>query len=550
MDNIKRLVIVTALIILQGTMAYGQDRYAIKYKYKPQDTYSLDEPTGFLTQKAMDRREREGVLADSTDLPVAERYIDIIDDMVDNVQYHSKWINASVVVANAEQIEAIKALPFVKEDGVELVAKGFYMNGRSSNSNILKMPVSIQVRGKSKAEEDYAFQNGLLGVPEMHGEGLTGKGITIAVFDGGFMNTDEIVGLKHLFDDNKIIATKDLVTPWSESVYRTETHGTSALSLIAANDVNTLVSGAYGANYILCITEDVASEYRIEEYNWARAAEFADSLGVDIINSSLGYTTFNDPSMNYEKSDLDGKTAVITQAATLAAERGILVVSSAGNEGGGSETTITAPSDAEGILAIGAVSKDLSRASFSSIGPTADGRIKPDLSALGSGVRLWRGSNNTSTASGTSFSAPQIAALAAGIWQGRPHWTKDELIHYLLKSGSQAENPDDQLGYGIPNFDLVYFGEVLDVEEEFEEFQTKIYPNPVNGEELFIQFGNSDQCDFTLIDTNGKVIGQNTLTRNSNRVPYEVQLAAMHTGLYVIELNEGFNKERHKLLIK
>jgi len=550
MDNIRNLLVIITLILVTGSVSFGQDRYVVKYKYKPQTEYSLEEPGAFLTQKALDRRDREGVLADSTDLPVSQQYVDEVRGMVEKILYNSKWFNASIVIATNEQVKKLLDLDFVMEEGVELIAKGYYTEGENSRKSLLKSPLNIQILSKSKTEDDYAFQNGLLGVPEMHAEGLTGFGMTIAVFDGGFLNMEEIEGMRHLLDDEKIIATKDYVHHWSDNVFRADAHGTSALSLIAANDVNTLVSGAYDANYILCITEDVDSEYRIEEYNWARAAEFADSLGTDIISSSLGYTIFSDPSMNYGKSALDGETALITKAASLAGEKGILVVSSAGNDGGSSETTITAPADAKGILSVGAVNMDLTRSSFSSVGPTADGRIKPDVMALGNGVRLLRGSTGSSTSSGTSFSAPQIAALAAGIWQGRPEWTKDELIHYILQSGDNSADPNNEFGYGVPNFELAYFGEVLETENQPEIYETKIYPNPLDGNELFIQFGHQEQCDYTLLDINGRVIGKNTLSRKSNGDPYQIQLTSINTGLYVIELVEGFTAERHKLLIR
>lgn len=550
MDNISKLLLAGVFLLLTASVSWAQDRYIVRYKYKPTTEYSLDRPEEFLTQKALDRRTREGILADSTDLPVAEKYVEEVRGLVEKVYYSSKWFNASVVVATADQVEMIQGLDFVKEAGVEFVGKGYYSENERVRTNILKSGVNIQLLSKSKAEDDYAFQNGLLGVPDMHAEGLTGAGITIAVFDAGFLNTEDIDGMRHLLDDGKLVATKDFVFPWSSDVFRSDPHGTSALSLMAANDVNTLVSGAYDAHYILCITEDIASEYRIEEYNWARAAEFADSLGTDIISSSLGYTVFSDQRMNYAKSDLDGETALITQAANLAANKGILVVSSAGNEGGGSATTITAPADAKGILSVGAINLDMTRSSFSSVGPSADGRIKPELMALGNGVRLWRGTNSTSISSGTSFSAPQIAALAAGVWQGRPEWTKDDLIYYLVKSGNNAGEPDNEYGFGVPNFELAYFGEILETEGQPEILETRIYPNPLDGMELFIQFGQEEQCDYTLIDINGKVIGREKLSRGSNRDPYEVQLSAVHTGLYVIELVEGLTAERHKLLVK
>ncbi len=545
MANYNKIYL-TLILTFICIFVYAQDRYVVKYQFKPNSAYQLDEPENFLSPKAIARREKEGITPDSTDLPVSQKYIDQVKTLVNRINYNSKWFNASIVVADENQVAQLEALPFVTD--VELIAKKFHAQEVSEQTSILKFPVRIKL--KSNTEEDYALQNNLLGIPEMHQEGLTGNGLTIAVFDAGFKNTDKIEGMKHLFDNNQILATRDFVTPWSENVYRTETHGTSSLSLIAANDLNTLVSGAYDAHYILCITEDVSSEYRVEEYNWAKAAEFSDSLGVDIINSSLGYNHFDDPTMNYSKEVLDGKTAVISQAAHLAGEKGILVVSSVGNSGGNTNTTLTAPADAEGILSIGAVSMDLSRSSFSSVGPTADGRIKPELMALGNGVRLWRVENGTSTASGTSFSAPQITALAAGVWQGRPDWTKDELIEYLLKSGSKAENPDSYYGYGIPDFFIAYQGEITGEEIAPETFETVIYPNPTDGNQLYIKFGHLDTCDLTIYDTNGKILSQNTLSRASNKIPYEANLNAFSKGIYIIQLSEGILRERHKLFIQ
>src|SRR5690606_18064341 len=207
-----------------------------------------------------------------------------------------------------------------------------------------RIPVSIRL--KSKTTETYEFQNEILGIPDMHEAGFTGAGITIAVFDAGFANVDNISVMQHLFEQDRIVATHNFVTPGATDVFRVDAHGSASLSVMAAYEPGQLVAGAYDAHFILCITEDVQSEYRIEEYNWVRAAEFADSLGADIINSSLGYNLFDDAGMNYSHEDLDGQTAIITQGAAIAAQKGILVVSSAGNEGNGSWKTITAPADA------------------------------------------------------------------------------------------------------------------------------------------------------------------------------------------------------------
>ncbi|WP_143961008.1 S8 family serine peptidase [Litoribacter populi] len=524
----------------------AQDRFAIQYKYKPQTSFQLDSPLDFVTEETLKRRVREQVSLDSLDLPVSEKYIEIIEPLVDKIQYHTKWLNSSIVVASEAQIEEIKTLPFV--ENVELVGRGFYDYGQSARKEAFKIPIKIRL--KSKNDKAYIFQNELLGIPEMHEEGFTGEGVTIAVFDGGFQNADRIDALKHLFDNDRIIATQDFVIPGSDEVYRTDTHGTGSLSLIAAFDPNSLVAGAYNANYILCITEDISSEYRIEEYNWVRAAEFADSLGVDIINSSLGYNIFNESSMNYTKEELDGKTAVITRGANIAAEKGIMVVSSAGNEGNGSWKSITAPADAYGILSVGSVTNSLQKSNFSSIGPTSDGRIKPEVSALGSSVTLWRNNSAIGTASGTSFSAPQVAALAAGLWEAKPELTKNELLDLILTTSSQAEEPDNDLGYGIPNFTRAYFGIVTEVEREIEEAKLNIFPNPSDGNELYINYGRLNECEFSLYDINGKLLSTASLNRNSYDQPYSVSVGDLRAGMYIIQVRESNRPQRIKFVKK
>jgi hypothetical protein len=316
---------------------------------------------------------------------------------------------------------------------------------------------------------------------------------------------------------------------------------------MAAYDPENLVAGAYGAGYILCITEDTDSEYKIEEYNWVRAAEFADSLGVDVINSSLGYNIFDDPEMNYTKADMDGTTAIITKGANMAAAKGILVVSSAGNEGNISWETITAPADAKGIIAVGAINNNFNRAGFSSIGPTSDGRIKPELMAFGTGVTLWRRPEKPSTSSGTSFSSPQIAALAAGLIQANPEWTNVELRERLLLSGSQYNDPDSELGYGVPDFTRAMFGIVTMWENPEREIATKIYPNPLEKGQLLIEFGREVNCSMKLYSSSGKLIRTHHLTREAINFPYHVNMELLNPGIYMIELQDNSGAAKVKL---
>ncbi len=537
----RLLFLIIGFLWISGVKA--QDRYAIHYKYKPTLDYSLNEPELFLTEDAIKRRYREMIEVDSTDLPVSQQYIQQIEGKVTKILYHTNWLNASVVEMENTVKDELMELPFV--DRVELVARGGVPKVESGKKSI---------EGDLKFEKQfiksfsYDFQNDILGIPQMHAEGYAGKGVKIAVFDAGFLHADKISGMQHLFNENRLLGIRDFVRPYSEDVFRTDSHGTGSLSLLAAFEPSQMVAGAYEASYVLCITEDVKSEFRVEEYNWVKAAEFADSLGVDIINSSLGYNFFDDVDMNYTKEDLDGKTAVISIGAGMAAKKGILVVTSTGNEGNLSWRTITAPADAEGVLAIGAVTNSLEKAVFSSIGPTADGRIKPELVAFGTSVTLWRSKNGPSTASGTSFSAPQIAALAAGVWQANPEMSRAEIKEALLGSGHNWDQPNMELGYGIPNFVRLQHGVIQGEEPIIAGENTIIYPNPMDGNILFIRHGSGVTCTMRLITPKGKMVNQWLLARNGHQAPFEVSLEGLSPGLYMVELQDSSQSKVVKLL--
>ncbi len=551
MASNKFLAVFILLTGLIGSVI-AQDRYAVYFKFKPQTTFTLNKPQEFLTQKAIDRRTREKIQADSTDLPVSKKYVDAIKAKANYLLYESKWLNAAVLVTTKVKADEIKALPFVAK--VELVGIG-YLNNPNLRLNILsdaskepkkRKEETISARELQLNENTYDFQNQLIGIPEMHAEGFKGKGITIAVFDAGFPGVNTASSLIHLQTNKQIISTRDFVRPWNTNVYTDNQHGTNVLSLIASNEPGKMLSGAPEANYILVMTEEVATEYRVEEYNWVRGAEYADSLGVDIISSSVGYWDFDDPTMNYTVADLDGKTTVITKGATFAAKKGILVVNSAGNYGSG-VSSLVAPADAKGILAIGSVNKDLTVSGFSSRGPTGDGRIKPDLAAMGGGTALVRSNGTVGFFNGTSFSAPQISALAAGLWQARPEWTKDQLILNLFRSGTQSDKPDNLIGFGIPNFFDAYYGEILSVEGTPESISWKIYPNPMATEELSIHFGSGQAAEFTLIDKSGRIIEEVTLSRNSIKEPYKISLPGLRPGFYVVQMVDGQLVKRAKL---
>lgn len=487
---------------------------------------------------------------------MSQKYQQEVGSLSNYLLYTSKWLNAAIVVTDESRVKTIQSLPFV--DRVERIAIGFlprpgsreYENQeffRSSSPNSIHPKWNL--KEATTQTNAYDFQNQLIGIDKMHQAGFTGKGITVAVFDAGFPGMKTASPFSHLFTKNQIIGQIDLVRPWNKDVFLDNQHGTNVASLIASNDPAKLVSGAYNSDFIFAITEEVATEYRVEEFNWVRAAEFADSLGVDIINSSVGYYDFDDLSMNYTKQQLDGKTTYITRGANIAAKKGILLVNSVGNYGAAGATSLLAPADAFGILSVGSVTNTSAVSSFSSRGPSADGRIKPELSALGQSPILVRSNGTVGAGQGTSFSAPQVAALAAGLWESRPEWTKDQLILNLLRSATQYDKPDNNLGYGIPDFRKAYLGEILGIEMD-ESSIAKIYPNPLHTDELSILFGSESTIKVQVVDVAGRSVFEVNLYRSSKKEPFWVKLNQLQPGLYILYLQDGKATGQTKLIKK
>ena len=538
-----------AIAFLVSEVGMAQDRYAVFFKYKPQQEFSLSNPHKFLTSKAIQRREREKTPVDSLDLPVTSSYVQGLRTHSQEILYVSKWLNAAVVVADSTGKKGMEALPYVQK--VQWVAKGFISRTgtRLNEENQEGLPKSKKwaVEESYREAAAYDFQNQLLGIPDMHKAGFTGKGVTLAIFDSGFPGLDKAPAFSHLFTNKQVLGQLNVVRPWIKEVFRDNEHGTQVASLIVANQAETLVSGAHQAQVIFAITEDVATEYPVEEFNWVRAAEYADSLGVDIINSSLGYLDFDDPKLTYTTAQLDGKTTYVSRGASLAAKRGILIVNSVGNYGSAGSSSLVAPADALGILAVGSVNSSSMVSSFSSRGPTADGRIKPELVAFGQSPVLIRASGQVSAAAGTSFSSPQIAALAAGLWEAKPTWTKDELLTNLIKSGTQYATPDQNLGYGIPNFRGAFYGALLGINEEKEAGWT-VYPNPVTDDQIYIRFGQELSFKIQFFDSSGRAVLEKMLLRNSTKDPYLLTLNQLPSGLYFMQLMDGKEIAYQKLI--
>lgn len=440
--HIFRKVCVLLCVIAPFTgFCQTSSTYLVLFKDKKGTPFQTGKPEAFLTARAIERRERQNIPIRESDLPVNPDYLSKVAGTGAQVWFTSKWFNGAVVSATESQLHQIAALPFYA--GIER---------KAALSPAGKTARLASGKSGSAAPIDYGAakqQIEMLGVQTLHQLGYTGAGLLIGVFDSGFRNADQQGYLKHLFDHSQITDTYDFISR-NKEVYDDDTHGLQVLSVLASKQPGTLVGPAFDADYVLYRTENVSSETPYEEVTWLLAAERADSVGVDIINTSLGYNTFDDSAFDYSYAQMNGKTAVISRAARFAARTGMLLAVAAGNEGAGSWKYITAPADVDSVLSVGAVNAAEQRYALSSFGPNSEGVIKPDVAALGSGVRVGSVSGSVVTSQGTSFATPLVAGLAALLWQQSPDQTAQELMERIRRMGNQAGHPDNELGYGIP----------------------------------------------------------------------------------------------------
>ena len=526
---------VTFILLLSAISLQAQEnRYIVHFKDKLNTPYSIDEPEQFLSSKSLDRRDKQQIPVLQEDLPVNPSYITGVKNSGAKTFFSSRWLNCLLIEADPVILPAIQALPYVSK--TELVAPGKRLTG----GRIRKW------KSKSGSPDAAATvqQLQLIGLDEMQLEGFRGENLTIAVFDSGFPGVNFASPFQPLFLENRLKFTYNFVANTS-NVYQYDDHGTEVFSVMAA-DTPEFTGGAYKANFILFITEDVTSEYRIEEFNWLFAAEKADSAGVDIINSSVGYNLFDDSSMNYTSSSLDGKTAIVTQAATKAISKGMVVLCSAGNEGSNSWKFVTPPADASGILAVGSVTEQEARSNFSSIGPSADGRIKPDVMALGSGTAVVKSNGSIGSNSGTSFASPLVASLAAGVWQAFPFLSAVEIYESIVKSADQYNTPDTQKGYGLPHFRAIKnYIESGVINEEIT-----VHPNPLAGDSIAVTLKNpkGDSLSIIVYDLQGRIMTESThyITWENNPIYYN--LSGLGPGMYFIKAISGSSSKIFRIV--
>ena len=532
----------------------GPDKYWVEFTDKNDSPYSIENPIEFLSQKSLDRRATQDIDVIEQDIPVNQTYVSQVLALGDiDLLLRSKWLNAITVhFTDILLIDDILALDFVSQiKSAKMYLKGEYEKEETA------------IFSKEYDPSDYGpsfNQLDMLNGYYLHEQDLLGQGMLIYVCDGGFNHLDERTAFDHLFESGRIIGTHDFVDG-DDFVYESSTHGTSVMGTMAGIIPNQLIGTAPEASYFLARTEDVGSEFLIEEDNWIAGAEMADSLGADIMTTSLSYTTFDDPSQDHVYDDLDGQTTRVAIGAGIAASKGMLIVTSAGNYFTPHPWHfIGSPADAFNVLAIGAVTSEGVHSSFSSAGPSADGRVKPEIAAQGSAaVSTATESDGIAFVSGTSFSGPIIAGISSCLWQAFPNATSLEVRDAIIQSASQYDNPDDLLGYGIPNYELAYEmlndatgikDSVLPGREDFY-FQS-VSPNPFIDKLRILlrsKSGNNEDAILSLYDYSGKVVKQfkfNLVAKQLNEII--VDLSGISAGVYSLEYRSQSAREVVKVV--
>jgi hypothetical protein len=454
----RRRVLLILLLFIACTVSAQYSKHVIFFTDKNETTFTLSNPSVYLSAKSIARKSRHQIAIDSSDLPVIERYIDSVRLAGPvNIVGKSRWLNAVIIqTSDAAALNKIKSFPFVKKsDSVAL----------RSNSSIQPQPLKLSpvtnftTKGSYKTSEinadtfNYGSSVNQIKIHNgefLHNIGARGQNMNIAFLDAGYTGYQTNRFFDSARNRNQILGTWDFVSG-NSNVNEDNSHGLHCFSIVAAYIPGIFIGSCPESNYFLLRTEDAPTEQIIEEYNWVMGAEYADSAGADIISSSLGYTTFDNAVYNHTYAQMDGNTTVITKMADMAAKKGMLVVNSAGNDGNSSWRYIGAPADGDSVLSIGAVNNSGIIASFSSYGPTSDGQIKPDLVSVGSGTVLSNTSGNVATGGGTSYSCPNLAGMAACLWQLFPEFNNWSIITTLRKSSDRYQSPHEQYGYGLPN---------------------------------------------------------------------------------------------------
>lgn len=483
------------LLILGFAKGHSQTlRVYFKDKGYIKSTVSISDVA--LSPKAIQKKSLRGIAINQEDLPVNTSYIKALVNIGAQIKAKSRWFNY-VLIEGVHENQLLE-FDFISKIEVPLTYEVQFAN---MDQNVNKTAVSNLSYGLARQQIEMVRGDIL------HDFNFQGQGLTIAVIDGGFVGTDSGPAFDSLWINNQILGTKSFVSA-NPTVYEDGSHGTRVLSVLGAYIDGRIIGSAPKADYWLLKSERESSEKAVEMDNWLMAAEFSDSVGVDIINSSLGYNEFEGGIGNHVYADMDGNTTIVTKAADKAASKGILVIVSAGNEGNSAWRNITAPADGDSVLAIGSVTNLQNMSSFSGRGPSADGRIKPNVVAMGQGTANSTGIG-ASSGNGTSFSCPVVAGMAACLWQSNLTKSNMDIFSAIENSATIANFPNNDFGHGVPNFELALYNTIGN-EDISAKVELNVYPNPV-ADLLFIEFNDSklEDIKISIVDVRGQIIFQN-----------------------------------------
>jgi hypothetical protein len=538
----KKIIFIFVLAYSFQLFSQIEDAW-IFFNDKPNSASYISNPLSILSQRSIDRRTKQNITIDVKDVPIDEDYFNAIKDVsMITILGKSKWLNALHIQGDINEINnLLSSFSFI--GSIEYANKSLNTSGKLK-SNII-VPTHYNKFKETSTDFNYGEANNqikMLNADYMHREGFTGESMQIAIIDAGFPNVNTLSSFQRVRDNNQILGGYNFADR-NTDIYTRNSHGTHVLSTISGYLENEFAGTAPDAKFYLFISEITESETVLEETLWVEAAERADSLGVDVINTSLSYTTYDNSNHSHSYAEMDGKTTFISRGAEIGASRGMILVNSIGNNGNNSWKYMGAPSDASSVFSVGAVNAARNIATFSSFGPTSDSRVKPDVLAQGQNTSIIDfSSGNTSTSSGTSFSSPVMAGAVACFWQAFPNKTNLEIMSLIRNSSDKINNPTDQYGFGIPDFEVAY-NTLLSV-PHFDDFsKIKIFPNPI---ENFFTISNNISLEgysvqiFNILGN--KVLEQSKLTSN------KIDISVLQKGFFLLKIQKGNQQKTLKLI--
>lgn len=545
---------------------YGQSeaqfsKYIIRFKDKAGTPFSVGDPSKYLSAKAIDRRRKQSIIIDETDLPVNPNYIDSVR-LAGNVIIldQSKWLNqVCIATTDVAALDKINHFSFVIAS--QPLMRPVSIQTPDTNKFNEEVTGATNRTGSNNIDDFYTYGNatGQIHIHEgeyLHNKGFHGEGMLMAILDAGFYHYLSLPAFDSVRNNGQVKETYDFVKN-ETSVDEDHAHGMQCFSIIAGNIPGQLVGSCPKASYYLYRTEDVSSESPVEEQYWTAAAERADSIGVDVITTSLGYNTFDNPAFNHTYADMNGNTTIVAKAANLAAKKGILVLVAAGNEGNKTWHFIITPADADSVLTVGAVDASGTPAAFSSYGPSSDGRIKPGVASVGVSTALSSPAGAISAGNGTSFATPNLAGLVTCLWQAFQEFSNMDIIQAVERSSSIYNNPDDRIGYGIPNFRIAY--EDLAQQRISKNMDAilgnkniKIFPNPFRDKfSVLLRPSLSGTGAFALYTTSGKLVLRKSVNLQQGQSQFIdfSDLQPLSRGIYILKYADSKMKQSFKLVM-